>query len=105
MSAFDSVIAEAHDDIFDVFGDTVSDYTRYDTSDAEPGSTIRVVIDRDVEIQPGGEYQYSARRTEASFLISEVDPRKRDTFTVGGTTYTVIDRVFNDGEICRVVVK
>lgn len=105
MSTFDTLSATADDLIFRHYSDTVDSYARYDSADPAPAGAVRVILDRDVEVQPDGEYQFSTRRTEASFLLAEINPRKYDRFTVGGTEYSVIERLQDDGHVVRVVVK
>lgn len=93
---FDEIRAQGAADIFAALG-TPATYT-------PPGGSavdVTVIIDHDVEVI--GEYaQMSDRRTVISIQLSEVQaPKRVAELVVGGTRYSLDQRISHDGVITR----
>ena len=68
-----------------------------------------VIVDHDIEVFPGGlDSSVTATQTEMDLLYADVpNPKKGDTVSMGGETFTVDDLLpgGNDRSMVRVVVK
>lgn len=93
--SFDSQAVSAAETIFDVFG-----VPAVVTHAAIPVSTT-VVMDKDLETS-GEDFESSVTETgkKASFLTTEVPALTRDDqVNIGGTLYSVRQKVFDDGVV------
>ena len=69
-------------------------------------SSVRVIVDHDVELVALGDSEVADRRTVIGIRKTDINsPLRGDQITVGATTYTV-DRLFDDdGLEVRVIAK
>lgn len=86
---------------FDVFG-VAATYTPSGGS----GSAVTVIKDENVQVVSGGYSETTEERTVLSMMKSEVaNPGRGDTVQIGATTYTLDQRISDDGFMARWAVK
>lgn len=101
----------SEEDTFDEIGEDLFDDLGVDAtftpSVGDPVS-CKVNLEIGVDLQPGGlDAQVWRSETTIEYRLAEVgkEADRDETFTVGGTVYTVKDVVENDGRFVKVNVK
>jgi len=100
-----AVFTDAMDDLAATLGETAT-YTPADGGEAVPGVPVNVEIE--VEGQPdgfGGAAWTDVRTIECLLADLGRVPEDGDTFTLGGTDWTVGRVIENDGVFVKVAVK
>lgn len=86
MSTFDTPAASALDTVYATFGDAAvfSPLTGDDVS-------LTVIVEDLEQWEPGGEILYAGTQKVLSYRRADIDRRvkRNETFTIGGTVYTV----------------
>ncbi|MGD8387329.1 MAG: hypothetical protein PVG49_09300 [Desulfobacteraceae bacterium] len=104
MTDIDTVFDHAGEDLLSTMGGIEGTYT----PSGEDPLPVSAFVDKGVQAQPG---PYDAQAWQQGITIEAMlkdlgrEPDRDDTFTLGGTTYTVLAVIENDGRYVRVSVR